>query len=298
MAASRYPPGRHGVNSPRTDHAAQSLNEGQRAGRVRAVAFRVVVGFLSLLFGLGFVALTVLTLAVWAQDPLSSETNPVLDIGFFGLGGVIVGVGFLAQLRVPHRHLAGLQQSLIGLLSLSAAGLLGQRVEPLWAGGFAVLVTVVAIALHPARDSMFRRVGRASPLLASLAAMAAVPALVYADRMLALARDAGPSCFAGQCAAGDRLAEMAALVVAIVLVTLLASTRPRGWRISAWSAGVAALLFGLAAVALPNATGSPGLLPAAVVVGWAVALLAATEWEARRVDARAPTPHAVQGLGA
>jgi hypothetical protein len=255
-------------------------------GGIRDIAFVVLVGLLSLFFSLGFMALTALTIAVWAVDPGASETNPVVDAGFLALGAVIVGLGFLAQLHVPARNVAGLQQALIGLLALSAAGLLGGRVEPLWAGVVAVLLTLAAIFLHPARESILRPRAAVNRLPAAFAALAFVPALLYAERMLGLAWEAGPSCFAGQCAAGDRLAEMAALAVAVVLVTLLASLRTPGWRLSVWSAGGAALLVGLASMALPEVTGSLGATGGPVTFVWGVGLIVATEWQARRADAR------------
>jgi hypothetical protein len=44
------------------------------------------------------------------------------------------------------------------------------------------------------------------------------PALAYAAALLGAARGAGLSCFLGQCAGGDRLAEAGALAIAVVAV--------------------------------------------------------------------------------
>jgi hypothetical protein len=288
---------RHLPHPPAPDHARHhsrakvTTSDGvvatpRLAGGIRQAAFSVLVRLLSLLFGLGFIALTVLTLAVWAADPASAETDPVVDAGFFALGAVIVGLGFASQLRSPARNVAGLQQALIGLLALTAAGLLGDRVEPLWAGVVAVLLTLVAIVLHPARESILRPRAAVNRLPAGFAALAAVPALLYAERMLGLAREAGPSCFAGQCAAGDRLAEMAALAVTLVLVSLLASLRAPGWRLSIWSVGWAALLVGLPSAALPEVAGSLGVVGGLITAAWGASLIVATEWQVRTPDAR------------
>jgi hypothetical protein len=100
--------------------------------------------------------------------------------------------------------------------------------------------------------------------------------------MLDLARSAGPSCFAGQCATGDRYAEAAALAVAVVAVGLLASLRTPGWRLAAWSAGIAATILGCASVALPDVPGSTGAPWGVVVVVWGVLVVASAEWETRR----------------
>jgi hypothetical protein len=100
--------------------------------------------------------------------------------------------------------------------------------------------------------------------------------------MLGLARSAGPSCFAGQCAGGDRFAEAAALAIALVAIGLLASARTPGWRLAAWAAGVAASIFGVASVALPDVPGSIGVPGGLLVVAWGVLVVASAEWDTRR----------------
>jgi hypothetical protein len=256
--------------------------------RARRVAFAVWMTILSLLVGVLFIGLTALTVGIWLADPSYEETNPVLDLGFFALGAVLIGAGFASQLRAPERHLAGLQQALIGVLALATAGLLGDRVEPLWGGLVLIAAMAIAAAVHPARGELLRRGAGLSSSLVVLSALAAIPAIAYAEHMLALARDAGPSCFAGQCAHGDRFAEMAALAIAVVLVALLASARTGGWRVSAWSAGVAAAILGLASVVLPDVAGSVGRASGALAVAWGVMVVAAAEWQARSTEATTP----------
>lgn len=50
--------------------------------------------------------------------------------------------------------------------------------------------------------------------------IAVAPVTGHVAHLLDLARRAGPSCFLGRCATGDRYAEMAALGLAIILVGL------------------------------------------------------------------------------
>ena len=256
----------------------------------RRVAFAVWVTILSLLVGIVFVGVTALTVGIWIADPSYTETNPVVDLGFFALGAVLIGAGFVSQLRAPDRYLAGLQQAFISLLALAVAGLVGDRVEPLWGGLILVAAVAIAAALHPARSELLRPGTGLSAPLAGLSLVAAIPAIVYAERMLALARDAGPSCFAGQCARGDRFAEMAALAVAVVLVALLASARTGGWRVPAWSAGVAAAILGVASVAVPDVTGSVGSVWGALAVVWGVMVVVAAEWQTRHVETTMHSP--------
>ncbi len=251
------------------------------AGGVRRTVFGVWVGGLTLLVGMLFVGVTLLTLVTWLATPGYQETNPVVDLGFFALGGVLVGAGLASQLRAPEAHVAGFQQAALGLVALAAAGLVGNRIEPFVGGVVFLAATVVAGVLHPARAELLRRGAGLSWPLAGLAALAMAPALAYATRVLVLAVDAGPSCFMGQCARGDRFAEVAALAIAVVLVAFLASVRTSGWRLSAWCAGGAVAILGFASVLLPHASGSLDVGGGLAALAWGGAMGAAAEWQAR-----------------
>ncbi|MGB8643600.1 MAG: hypothetical protein WCF84_00040 [Anaerolineae bacterium] len=255
-------------------------NEQSATGRTRHVAFFVWAAILSLFFGVTFIGVTLLTIGMWLANQ-NPATTPVGDLSFFALGAIITGAGVVVQLRTPKRHLAGLQQALIGLLALTVAGVIGARDEP-WVGGLLFfLMAAVLAALHPARRELFKRGAGLSAPRAVLSLLVALPALVYAANMLVLARQAGPSCFLGQCAHGDRFAEMAATTVAIVLVGLLSALKTPGWRVPAWSSGAAAIILGLASIALPDAPGSLGRVWGALAVTWGVLFVALTEREAR-----------------
>ena len=229
---------------------------------------------LSLLFTVGFTGLTALTVTIWVVDPRTAATNPVVDLGFFALGAVIIGGGFASQIRSPQRSIAGLQQAVIGLLCLTMAGVIGGRVEPTVGGLAFLLATAPLVALHPARRDLFAPGARVSVPLAALTALAAVPATGYAVRMLGLARRAGASCFLGRCATGDRYAEMAALALAVVLVGLLATVRTRGWQIPTSSAAAAAVILGATSLALPDLTGALQQPWAAMTVLWGLSFIA------------------------
>jgi hypothetical protein len=123
----------------------------------RRLAFTVWAAILSLFCGLVFVGLTLLTISAWLGNRGHTQTNPVVDLGFFALGAVIIGTGFAAQLRAPEHHIAGLQQAGLGLLALSLAGLLGGRIEPLMDPLLFLLAAAILVALHPAGGEFFRR---------------------------------------------------------------------------------------------------------------------------------------------
>ena len=232
---------------------------------------------MSLFLGITFIGVTVLTIGLWVANQ-NLVTTPVSDLSFFALGA-LVGVGFIVQLRAPEHHVAGMQQSLLGLLALTVAGLIGTREEPLTGGFLFLLAAAILAALHPARRELFKLGTSKSSLMAIMSILAAIPAVGYATSMLVLAREAGPSCFLGRCAHGDRFAEMAAAAVAIVLVGMLAALKTPGWRVSAWSTGAAAIVVGLASIALPDAPGSLGQAGGALAIAWGTLFVVMAERE-------------------
>jgi len=168
------------------------------------------------------------------------------------------------------------------VLALSIAGLLGDRIEPLWGGVFLLLAIALAAILHPGRRTLTRRGAGLSAPIAILSLVGTVPAFAYAAPMLGLAQTAGPSCFAGQCARGDRFAEAAALALALVAIGLLAGARTPGWRLAAWAVGIAASILGSASVVLPDVAGSVGTIWGVLVVCWGALVAASAEWGTRR----------------
>jgi hypothetical protein len=248
-------------------------------GPVRRVAFFAWATILSLVSGITFIGVTVLTLGLWLAHR-NADTTPVTDLGFFALGAIITA-GFVGQLRAPERHIAGLQQAFIGLLTLGVAGLIGGRLEPLTGAGIFLVASALLVALHSARRAFLKVGTRLSAPLAALALLAALPAAAYAATMLVQARHAGPSCFLGRCAHGDRFAELAALASAIVALGVLAAARPEGWRLTAWSAGAGAALVGAASLVWPALPGALGRAAGALVVVWGVLFVAVAEWEWR-----------------
>lgn len=133
-----------------------------------------------------FVGVTVLTLSLWVTDPQYTDTTPVSDLSFFALGAII-GLGFISQLRTPEHTIAGVQQAIIGILSLGMSGLLiSDRIESLVGSLLFLLAAAILLALHPARRDFFKLIsGRVSATLGMLVALAAIPSFWYAAEMLA-----------------------------------------------------------------------------------------------------------------
>jgi hypothetical protein len=262
---------------------------GERAHPVRRRqgrgAFTAVwAAALTVLLGLTFTGTTVVTIALWATDDGYLLTNPVVDMAFFALGGLMITVGVATQVRGA--RVVGLQQAVLALLAFSLAGAFGGRIEP-FVGPLVLLVAITPlVVLHPRRRALFALgEGISGPLLA-MALLAAVPAARYAASMFAAARAAGPSCFLGQCVQGDRLAEAGALALAVVLVAALAALRTPGWRLPAWCAGLAAGLLGAASWLFPAEQGALSVWLAIGAVVWGTAFIAVAETQVRRPRVR------------
>jgi hypothetical protein len=222
-----------------------------------------------------FVGVTVLTLSLWVVDPDYTETTPVGDLSFFALGAM-TGAGFASQVR-RHPPAAGVGQTLVGAAALTVCGLLGGRVEPLAGGAVLAAAAVVLWGLHPQPRGLLHPHGTWSRAEAGLTLLATAVGVGYAAVLLSAARAAGPSCFLGQCAHGDRLAEMAATALAVPALAALAAWRVDGWRLPLWSAGLGAVTVGASSSLLPHAPGSLGLLGGTATMTWGALFVAVGE---------------------
>jgi hypothetical protein len=92
----------------------------------------------------------------------------------------------------------------------------------------------------------------------------------------------------------DHWGAMAAMAFGLVLVGLLASARVRGWRLSAWCAGVGVAVYGLASIVFHRLPGTTIPYAGSEGTGWGIVALVGgavfigvAEWEARRSPAAA-----------
>jgi hypothetical protein len=242
---------------------------------IRRIAFRVWAAVLVVVFGLGFFGLVSLGLG-WFEA-VDGVAGPVTDLGYGALFGIILTMGLVLQLRAPEGRIAGVQQAALVI----PACLIGSALASDSQNAIPALILVAALgillALHPARREFLRRGAGLSRTLLAIAVLGAIPLSAYALDMSAEARDlAGPPHHI------QRLSTMAALAVAIVLAGVLAALRTRGWRIPAWSAGTAAIVFGLATTVFPDQRGAEGRGWGAVAIAGGVLFIAVAELESRR----------------
>lgn len=218
---------------------------------IRRTAFFACVWFVSVMLGIAFFGATSLILG-WFEAS-DGRIIPVTDLGYGALVGILITGGILAQLRAPERRIAGLQQATLGSLALLISVPLTSDTQNVLPGLIILAAVAILTALHPARGEFFRMSTGPDPVLAAIVFVGAVPLITYALSIAVQARRlvAPPHHV-------QRLATMAAMAIAVLLTGLLAALQTRGWRIPAWCAGTAAMVFGLASVVFPTYPGSGG----------------------------------------
>jgi hypothetical protein len=214
---------------------------------------------------------------------VDQSRNQVLDAGWGAIFGILLPFGLLAQLRRPLHRIAGLQQTAVVAGALAIAAL--TAAEWRYFGLIAAVVFALAIllALHPARQEFLAGRGPAKPTLALAGLVAVAPCLVYAAHMTSAQRQHLPPLDAVTNGLHHWTA-MAALALSVLLLVLFASLGTNGWRIPAWSAALAAAVWGTSSLSAPDEhpAGSAGRGWAYAAIGWAIAVGACALVEARR----------------
>jgi hypothetical protein len=181
-------------------------------------------------------------------------------------------IGMLVQARNPQAHIGGMAQALLVFLVMCLTIIASAFFFP--PPFIFLLLALITAALHPARRELLSWRGIRNPLLAGLTAVAAVPSLIYAVEHIARQRTA---------VAQDPHAEMghwllmAAYAITIIVLGLFSATRPPGWRVTAWSTGVMAAVFGLISLLYPAQSSSLGVTWGLLALIWGVLFVAVAE---------------------
>jgi hypothetical protein len=222
----------------------------------------------------------------WFLDEGSDQISHRVHEITFGALFAVVFVGVVAQLRHPERNLAGMLQAIlaVGVLAaveVSASG----SADPLL---LLYVVPVVTLAvLHPARRRLFWPPLAPGGWQLGLG-LAAVPALLVmaTDELDRASQQVGGHV--------EHWGAMAAFAFTVIGLILIAGLRPPGWRVSAWSAGVATAIYAGTSVAYPDDASSavlrtpPWVFMALVWSGLFVVVAERTRPERERPAAKAP----------
>jgi hypothetical protein len=239
-----------------------------RTRSLKALALLFALASLTINFGL-------IDLIDGSTGFVDQARNQVLDAGWGLVFGVILPIGLLAQLRRPALRIAGIQQTGLVALALAAAAVLGEAWRYLALATGIAAACAVLLALHPARRTFLARGPRSEPVMLALAAVGALPALVYARRMASAERRDLPPADAVSNGL-HHWTVMAALALLVLLLVLLAGLRTRGRRIPALSASIAAGGWAISCLLAPDsAAGSEGHAWAWATLAWAIVVLAA-----------------------
>jgi hypothetical protein len=257
--------------------------------RHRARAQRVGSALVALLLALALLTLNfgVIDLVDGFTGFVDQQRNPVLDVGWGALFGIVLPIGLLSQVRHPERRIAGLQQCALVALALGVAGVVGGAWGYLVVAGGLGGTVALLVSLHPARHTFLRR-GRVVWPLVLLASAAIAPCLVYAQRMASAGRRHLPPADAVSNGL-HHWSVLAALALSVFLLAGLAGLGTAGWRIPSWSAALASLAWGVSCLRYPDAAGGEGRAWGLAALIWALAVVAVTETEARRVRRSLPT---------
>lgn len=245
-------------------------------GRARKIGFYVAGG----LFVALFVALYGFVIGI-LEYPITGWFKPEVltihqlhdTVGVFLIYMVLVGM--LVQVRRPFRQVGGMQQTaVLFLLVLVLMAITGNFEPPLLI--FLVLLGITAV-LHPARRRLLTVRG-VDPYLLGLTAIAAVPLLDYGIDHVMLQINAAAS---EPHAAIGHYVVMGAYAIGLVLLGILASLRPRGWRTPTYSAAALAVMLGVASLVMPGQASGVGSLWGALAIVWGIAFVAVAEWRGR-----------------
>jgi hypothetical protein len=210
-------------------------------------------------------------------------------VGYGILWGVLLTVAFGAMTHRPERKVSAFYQVLATALASLIAGLASSDDIYLIFGLLVVAAAAILLALHPARSSVLHPTPSPSLAMIALVLVGSIPLVSFGLTMARIERSILPND-----PHMDHWANTATMAFGLVLVGLLASTRLRGWRLTAWCAGLGTAIYGLASIVfrrfpgtnVPYAGGKGATWGLLALLG-GLAFIAVAEWEARRPPGKA-----------
>lgn len=241
--------------------------------KARRVAFRVLAALTSLwILAVTVFGLTELVL-MWLPDDTLRSMFDDLDLSHrahFMSTGIIAWalvLGVVVQLRKPARRAAPMLHALAIAVGASVVfGLSGTLGEWLLEEATLLVPLLLLGLVHP-RARELVRIPTWDRDMTALAAMAAVPWLVFAFTQAQLQ---------WRGVAGDPHAEMehwataALMALVVVACALIGSTTHSGWRLTAWIAAVASVVYGLHSLVFAEPASALSTPWAIAAVTWGV----------------------------
>ncbi|WP_129116088.1 hypothetical protein [Halegenticoccus tardaugens] len=245
----------------------------REAGGLRRVAFYVtIVTILALMTAFLGDTLAFIFTAWTVSEP---GVHHLHDLTLVTILWTVV-LGLLVQLYEPERRVAGIQQAVLVNIVITGSNFLTGFIFPpaLILGG----LLLVAFALHPAGWDVLqvRTAGSVSPVLVGLVVLAGIPFTIYAADQYALQASGDVH------AQLDHYADMVTYALLVLLLGLLASAKPVGWRIPLWSAAGLVGVLGATSILHPALASSAGPIWGGLAILWAAGLIVVGEVSHRR----------------
>ena len=271
------------MTSTLTGADSNRTTDGSKEKRVAFTVLTVLFAVASFggLFGVGLI--------IGWFDGDESGIHRVHDLGYGIAYGIVLTTAFAALARRPENKPSVLLQVMATALASAAAAVLSSELSFLVIAAAIAVFGAVLLALYPDRRSVLRPQANPSPAMALFALAGSVPLVWFGLTSARLQRTGSP---ADPHVAEGHWTTMAAMAFTLALVGLLASARVRGWRITAWCAGLGVAVYGVASIVfnrLPGTdmpyAGSEGVAWGVVAVVGGLAFVGLSEWEARRMRA-------------
>lgn len=178
--------------------------------------------------------------------------------------------GLIAQLRAPARNIAGQLMALIPWIALLLAFSLATTWLLFAPAPILGALALAATILHPARDDFSRSLSftRVDRGMLTLMIVAALPLLAMAYRNIALQR-----ALDSDHATLGHYGFMAAFSLTVLGIAALASLRPVGWRLAAWTAGALPAVLGVLSLSYPTNDSSLNSRWASAAIAWGLAFI-------------------------
>lgn len=286
-------PTRHDRAAQTARGSAVSAVADADASRIRRVAFRVLAVLTSLwvlamsIFGLMEIVLMWLpgdTLLSLIDDLTPADLAHRTHYMNAGVIAWAVVLGVVVQLRKPARREAPMLHALAVAVGASVLFALSGSLGDWLLEEATLLVPLVALALLHPRTRQLVRWPTWDRDMAALAAVAAVPWLVYA---------VGQAQLQWRNVAGDVHAEVehwaAAALMALVVVAcaLIGSTTHSGWRLTSWIAALASVNYGLHSLVFETQASAASAPWAIAATAWGVVYAASIVRRSRRATGTA-----------
>jgi hypothetical protein len=308
-----------GVQEPGKTDESTSVPPGE-GGKARRITFYVLLVLLALLH----IALNLMPYVILGWFLEEGAVSHRVHLIIFGWAFVLSFVGLLAHLRRPQTKVTQMYQVLITIGFLLATTVLVDRLIDLFVVLFLVIPPLLVI-LHPNRSALLRPRINVSRTLLALALVAVVPLLADSfvqiriglsaarvapevfDQLEDLDDDISEEEFERELNAAARRATdsrqeaeevvhfghwsaMGAFNLILAGLAIVAALRPPGWRLPAWSAGLSAVLFGLASVANPGDASALNGYWSVLAIAWGVGFILVAEVTRRESEPRVLAP--------